>query len=250
MKYVKSMTQDKKKEIIFFDELADEKHEFSALSEKCFQRLFDELSKSLIDKTKNIKIIDLGCGTGNFTKKLPLISDQVYGCDISPKSIKQASYLYPKIKFSVQDIENLSFENNFFDIIIFSGVLHHFSDLTKPLSEAKRILKKDGLIFSYDPNRNNPFFWLYRRKSSFFYSQKGVTENEEPLKQKELEKIMQHHDFKKIEVYGISNMPMKSIGDKKMSFLLPLYNFADYLLDIIPFVRKSIGSFLITKGRK
>ena len=128
--------------------------------------------------------------------------------------------------------------------------MHHFNDLTKTLSEAKRILKKDGLIFSYDPNRNNPFFWLYRRKSSWFYSQKGVTENEEPLKKVELEKIMQYHNFKKIEVYGISNMSMKSVGDKKVSFLLPLYNLADYLLDIIPFVRKSFGSFLITKCRK
>ena len=33
------MTQNKKKEIIFFDKLAEEKNEFSALSEKCFERL-------------------------------------------------------------------------------------------------------------------------------------------------------------------------------------------------------------------
>ena len=49
------MTQNKKKEIIFFDKLAEEKHEFSSLSEKCFERLFSELSKSLIKKPKNIR---------------------------------------------------------------------------------------------------------------------------------------------------------------------------------------------------
>ena len=91
------MTQNKKKEIIFFDKLAEEKHEFSSLSEKCFERLFSELSKSLIKKPKNIKLLELGCGTGNFTKKLSLLSDQIYGCDISPKSIDKAKYLYPKI---------------------------------------------------------------------------------------------------------------------------------------------------------
>ena len=87
------MTQNKKKEIVFFDKLAEEKHEFSALSEKSFERLFSELSKSLMKKPKNIKILDLGCGTGNFTKKLSLLSDQIYGCDISPKSIKKSKYL-------------------------------------------------------------------------------------------------------------------------------------------------------------
>ncbi len=244
------MAQNKKKEIVFFDRLVEEEHEFSSLSEECFQKIFIELSKSIINQPKNIKIMDLGCGSGNFTKKLPLLSDQVYGCDISPKSIERANYLYPKINFSVQDIENLSFENDFFDVVIFSGVLHHFDDLNKPLLEAKRILKKDGLIFSYDPNLKNPFFWLLRRKSSWFYSKEGVTENEEPLKKTEIEKIMQFHNFKKIEVYGISNMPMKSIADKKLSSFITLYNCADYLLNIIPLLRNSIGSFLITKGRK
>ena len=227
---------------------ASNKHTFAG--QECFQKIFIELSKSIINQPKNIKIMDLGCGSGNFTKKLPLISDQVYGCDISPKSIKRANYLYPKINFSVQDIENLSFENDFFDVIIFSGVLHHFDNLHEPLKEAKRILKKDGLIFSYDPNLKNPFFWLYRRKNSLFYSKKGVTENEEPLKQKEIENMMKLHNFNNIDIYAISNMPMKSIGDKKLSFLIPFYNYADYLLNIVPFIRNSIGSFLITKGQK
>ena len=242
--------QNKKKEIVFFDKLAEEKHDFSALSEKCFKRLFSELSKFLTKKTRNIKIIDLGCGTGNFTKKLSFFSNQIYGCDISRKSIERAKYLYPKIKFSVQDVINLSFANNSFDVVIFSGVLHHFNNLYEPLKEAKRILKKDGLIFSFDPNLKNPFFWLFRRKNSLFYSKKGVTENEEPLKQKEIENMMKLHNFNNIDVYAISNMPLKSVGDKKLSYFKYFYNFADYLLNLVPFIRNSIGSFLITKGQK
>ena len=56
--------------------------------------------------------------------------------------------------------------------------------------------------------------------------------------------------FNNIDVYAISNMPIKTIGDKKFSFLIPFYNFFDYLLNIVPFIRNSIGSFLITKGQK
>ena len=244
------MTQDKKKEILFFDQFIEKKHDYIGLSEKSYDRLFFELSKSLDLQQQKLKIIDLGCGTGTFTKKLSLLSNEVYGCDISSKSIKQAISLCPEINFSNQNIENLSFENDFFDIVIFSGVLHHFDDLHTPLMEAKRILKPDGLIFSFDPNLQNPFFWLYRRKKSWFYSNEGVTDNEEPLIKNKIKIVMQSCQFKKIKVYGISNMPFKYIENKKLSLLLPIYNFVDYLIDIIPWVKNTIGSFLITKARK
>ena len=244
------MTQDTKKEISFFNKFIENNYQYFGLSTKSYDRLFSELSKSLNFQQQKIKIIDLGCGTGTFTKKLSLLSNEVYGCDISPKSIERAISLYPEINFTCQNIENLSFENDFFDVVIFSGVLHHFSNLHTPLMEAKRILKPDGLIFSFDPNLQNPFFWLYRRKKSWFYSNEGVTDNEEPLIKNKIKIVMQSCQFKKIKVYGISNMPFKYIENKKLSLLLPIYNFVDYLIDIIPWIKNTIGSFLITKIRK
>tara|TARA_Y100000590_G_scaffold331229_1_gene376363 strand:- start:291 stop:1025 length:735 start_codon:yes stop_codon:yes gene_type:complete len=244
------MTQDKKKEILFFDHFVDRKKEYIALSEKSYDKLFYELSKSITDQNREIKIIDLGCGTGSLTKKLNAITNNIYGCDISPKSINIASNLYPEIKFSVEDIENLTFEDNFFDVVIFSGVLHHFDNLDKALLEAKRILKPGGFLFSFDPNLHNLFFWLYRRKNSYFYSTEGVTDNEEPLTKKKILQCMELHKFSNIKVYGISNMSFKYIENKKLNFLLPIYNFADLLLNIVPFIRNRIGSFLITKGWK
>ena len=151
------MTQDKKKEIFFFDKFIEKNDAYVGLSAKSYDRLFSELNKSLDDRKQKIKMLDLGCGTGTFTKKMTLLNSEVYACDISPKSIEKASNLYPKINFSVQDIEKLTFENNFFDVVVFSGVLHHFDNLDTPLNEAKRILKPDGLIFSFDPRGSCPY---------------------------------------------------------------------------------------------
>ena len=243
------MSQNIQDESSFFDQLAVQKFEYSALKKKCFEKLFFELSKSISSKQK-INIIDLGCGTGNFTSKLLSLNGQIYGCDISKKSIKIANELYPKVNFSIQNIEKLSFEDNYFDIVIFSGVLHHFDDLSPPLIEAKRILKKDGTLFAYDPNLHNPFYWLLRRKNSMFYSNEGVTKNEEPLTKNKIIKAMQLQKFKNIQVYGLSSMPFESVGSNKLSYFMPLYNFVDYLLNIVPYVRNIFGSFLITKGRK
>ena len=110
------MTQDKKNEISFFDQIAEEEREYIALSTKSYDRLFAELSKCLDQSKNRIKIVDLGCGTGSLTKKLLSLNSEVYGCDISSKCIETASKLYPNINFSIQDIENLSFDDNFLDI--------------------------------------------------------------------------------------------------------------------------------------
>ena len=244
------MVQDKKKEINFFDSFVERKNEYVALSSKSYDKILYELSKSFISKKNKIKIIDLGCGTGSFTRKLLPLNSEIYGCDISPKSIERARNFYPEIKFSVQDIEHLSFNENFFDVVIFSGVLHHFENLEKPIMEARRILKKDGLIFSFDPNFFNPFFWIYRRKKSFFYSKEGVTDNEEPLTKKKIRNAFLLCKFNKINVYGISNMSFEYIENKKLSKILPIYNFIDYLLSLVPYLRNLIGSFLITKVKK
>ena len=50
------MTQDKKKEILFFDHFVERKKEYIALSEKSYDKLFHELSKSITNQNKEIKI--------------------------------------------------------------------------------------------------------------------------------------------------------------------------------------------------
>ena len=43
------------------------------------------------------------------------------------------------------------------------------------------MLKPGGRFVAFDPNRMNPFMWLYRDRASPFYSSVGVTENERPI---------------------------------------------------------------------
>lgn len=92
----------------------------------------------------------------------------VYMIDISPKSIK---FLSSKIKElglekrvfpSVMDCENLTFDDNYFDVVYGRAILHHL-DLAKALSEIKRVLKPNGLSVFIEPLGMNPLINLYRK---------------------------------------------------------------------------------------
>ena len=60
------------------------------------------------------------------------------------------------------DAMNTTFENDKFDVIRGSAILHHL-DLQLSLIELKRILKKDGVAFFTEPLDTNPFIKLYRK---------------------------------------------------------------------------------------
>jgi len=119
-----------------------------------------------IDKGK--KFLDYCCGTGNTAIFLAKNDADVIAIDISDVSIETAKKEASKIGlknnplFLVMDGENLEFNDNSFDFIICSGVLHHLG-IEKAYSELLRVLKPDGEIICNEPLAYNPIFQLYRK---------------------------------------------------------------------------------------
>lgn len=121
-----------------------------------------ERIKSLIEKytpSSPSKIVDVGGGTGKYSEWLAKKGHQVYLVEPISKHLRIAQNRANKLKnkFSVHRGESrkLEFPNNFADLIILHGPLYHLQkkedrDLT--ISEAKRILKNDGIILGFAIN--------------------------------------------------------------------------------------------------
>lgn len=101
------------------------------------------------------KILDLCTGTAtnaiNISKALPKTS--VVGVDLSKNMLQVAGNKIEKagiknIKLYEMDATKMSFEAESFDIILVSLILHEMDEelRAKIISEAKRVLKKDGKI--------------------------------------------------------------------------------------------------------
>ncbi|WNB91000.1 class I SAM-dependent methyltransferase [Bacillus sp. NEB1478] len=96
--------------------------------------------------------VDIGCGTGEFARKLADKSEQVYGFDVSPITIKKAiefSKSYRNIKYKAEDIVEYSFEDESLDCFSSFAVLHHIN-LHELLPKLKKALKPGGVLIFLD----------------------------------------------------------------------------------------------------
>ncbi len=117
--------------------------------------LFDQIQKGTFKK--GMKILDLGCGNGRNLIYFMRNGYDVYGIDNSTTFIKNSKFLTkqlnPKISednFRVESLDKLSFEDNSFDAIISSAVLHFAEDddqFKNWLKESWRVLKVGGFMF-------------------------------------------------------------------------------------------------------
>lgn len=247
---MKFINQNKEEEISFFDSFT-EHMAYEVFTDYGYNRIVDTfLSLGEKQFVGQRRIVDLGCGTGALTERLfKRLNVELFGIDISPNSIRIAQLKNHKIKYSVGDISNLQIQDEFFDVIIYSGVLHHFLNFEPCLREGFRILKKGGCLLSFDPHINNPFMWLYRHPSSPFFSQVGKTKNEQLLGQLQLISFLEKVGFVDINTYALSGITFKYIESKGGRLLLPFYNVLEYFWGKLPIARK-YGSFVICHAKK
>ncbi len=121
-----------------------------------------ERVKKLIEKhTSNstIKIIDVGGGTGKYSAWLAQKGHHVHLVEPVPKHLTIAQNRASKLKnkFSVHrgESQNLDFANNYADLIILHGPLYHLQneeDRISTIQEAKRVVKKNGIILAFAIN--------------------------------------------------------------------------------------------------
>lgn len=117
-------------------------------------RYFDISSDiPLIDRLLNLlpeqaKVLDLGCGPGNFTQYLLSKGFVTEGIDISEVMLTIAKQHLPQVPFVQGNMSELPYTDVSFDAVLSAYSLIHIpqADIPKTLMGIKRVLKKNGLI--------------------------------------------------------------------------------------------------------
>jgi ubiquinone/menaquinone biosynthesis C-methylase UbiE len=124
-----------------------------------WSRAIGEKFLAWLDAPANARWLDVGCGTGAFSK---LISERctpsaVSGVDPAPAQVEHARQQLPKVDFRVAGALALPFKDNEFDVVASALVLHFLPDRGKAFDEMRRVVGPDGIVAGYTWNRAADF---------------------------------------------------------------------------------------------
>jgi len=97
-------------------------------------------------------VLEIGCGTGAFARRLAERSEHVLALDLSPEMIRLArerSAQFPNIEFQLADVRELPFPIASFDCIASIATLHHLP-FPEILLKMKAALKPGGALLVLD----------------------------------------------------------------------------------------------------
>lgn len=117
--------------------------------------LLDQILKGRF--TKDMKILDAGCGEGRNAVYFIQKGYQIFGIDPNELAIQYCRYLSKSLnstfdnhRFQVGQLEEIPFHSNAFDAVICSAVLHFAEDVDnfwQMVQEIDRVLKPGGIFW-------------------------------------------------------------------------------------------------------
>ncbi len=145
---------------------------------------------------ENLRILDLGCGTGRLLAALK--PSYGVGVDLSPAMIEQARKNFPDLDFKAGDVESADFIASLkgpFDAIIMSDTIGVLDDCQVTLKNLQRLcIPETRLIVAYYNQLWRPLLWL---------AEKLGAKMPEPVNNwlaiADLEGLMQLSDFEPIK---------------------------------------------------
>lgn len=147
----------------------DKAHDYDDWYKTKFGSFIDKVETDLAFKLftpeKGMKVLDVGCGTGNFSVKLAQLGCKVVGIDISEEMLKKAKEKAQKegldIEFHKMDIYNLDLGDDTFDAVFSMAAFEFIEEPEKAMEELFRVAKKGSQILIGTISRDSSWGQLY-----------------------------------------------------------------------------------------
>lgn len=169
---------------------------------------------------KKGKSLEVGCGRGSLSSYFADNGWDATLFDSSPQVLNAAEQIFKKnghkANFIEGDANSLDFTDNTFDVVFSVGLLEHFEDVYKPISEQWRVLKPGGWFLGYIVPENpysiqRYFGWfnnILKLISFLFTDRKKNNPSKEPVFRSTFES---QHYLNAIKPLAVNNLLIKGM---------------------------------------
>ena len=185
-------------------------------------------------------VLELGCGTGYFTRELARSGADVVAIDVSPEllEVAKANCSAPNVRHEIQNAYALSYPDAVFGSVVGSSVLHHL-EIEEAIREIYRVLKPGGTIYFTEPNMLNPQIAI-QKNVPWVKRKLGDSPDETAFFRWPLRRLLEQRGYRDVRIVPFDFLHPKTPG--------PLVDRLDALgrfLESLPVISEFAGSLYI-----
>jgi len=187
-----------------------------------------------------MSVLELGCGTGYFTRELACSGANIVAVDVSPDllEIAKANSSAPNVRYEIQNAYELSYPDAVFDSVVGSSVLHHL-EIEKAIREIYRVLKPGGTIYFTEPNMLNPQIAI-QKNVPWVKRKLGDSPDETAFFRWPLRRLLEQNGYRDVRID-----PFDFLHPKTPVRLIDRLNAVGRLLESVPVISEFAGSLYI-----
>jgi SAM-dependent methyltransferase len=185
-------------------------------------------------------VLELGCGTGYFTRELACSGADIIAIDVSPEllEIARANCSAPNVRYAIQNACALRYSDAMFDSAVGSSILHHL-EIEEALREVYRVLKPGATIYFTEPNMLNPQIAL-QKNVPWIKRKLGDSPDETAFFRWPLRRLLEQTGYRDVRVD-----PFDFVHPKTPVPLIDRLNALGRFLENIPIISEFAGSLYI-----
>lgn len=197
----------------------------------------------LLRPTTNTRIVELGCGTGIFSRELAKTGAQILSIDLSPEllSMARSSVQASNVQFlegDCMELEKIPQVSNV-DAVAANSVLHHLN-VPKALHSMFQVLRPGGMIVFSEPNMVNPQIFL-QKNIPWIKRLAGDSPDEIAFVRWSLKKLLEQTGF-----VDVSVEPFDFLHPATPDFAVDVMEKIGIVLETVPVIKEITGSLFIS----
>lgn len=187
-----------------------------------------------------MRVLELGCGTGYFTRELARSGADIVAVDVSPEllEIAQADCPAENVRYELQNACALSYPESEFDSVVGSSVLHHL-EIEEALREIYRVLRPGGTIYFTEPNMLNPQIAI-QKNVPWVKRKLGDSPDETAFFRWPLRRLLENTGFRDARIDAFD-----FLHPKTPSFLVDRLNTLGRFVEKVPVLSEFAGSLYV-----